>query len=132
MKRQSAISRRTFLAGTSAMGLAGLTRKLRASAFSPIQNVLICCNENRSFDHYYGYAPFAGGYGVPRDYSQPDGDGGFVTPHHLSLPNSQDPKHDWGSIHGEWDNGHMDGFFTTDGSIALGYYNQSDLPFYYS
>jgi len=136
MKRQSAISRRTFLTGTSALGLAGLslplTRNLRASASSPIQHVLVCCNENRSFDHYYGYAPFAGAYGVPPGYSQPDGHGGFVTPHHLSLPVSQDPSHDWGSIHNEWDSGNMDGFFTTDGSIALGYYNQSDLPFYYS
>jgi phospholipase C len=132
MKRHSAISRRTLLAGTSALGLAGLTRKLRASVSSPIQHVLICCNENRSFDHYYGYAPFAGAYGVPPGYSQPDGHGGLVTPHHLSLPVSPDPKHDWGPIHSEWDNGRMDGFFTTDGSIALGFYNQSDLPFYYS
>ena len=131
MKRQSVISRRTFLAGTSALGLAGLSRKLRASAF-PIQHVLICCNENRSFDHYYGYAPFAGAYGVPPGYSQPNGHGGFVTPHHLLLPVSQDPTHEWAPIHSEWDNGKMDGFFTTDGSIALGFYNQSDLPFYYS
>jgi phospholipase C len=132
MKRPSAISRRTFLTGTSALGLAGLSRKVRASVSFPIQHLLICCNENRSFDHYYGYAPFAGSYGVPPGYSQPNGHGGFVTPHHLSLPVSQDPAHDWGSIHGEWDNGKMDGFFTTDGSIALGFYNQSDLPFYYS
>src|SRR5215831_7604932 len=25
---------------------------------TPIQHVLISVNENRSFDHYYGYAPF--------------------------------------------------------------------------
>ena len=42
----------------------------------PIKHVIVDCQENRSFDHYYGFAPFAGRYGVPAGYSQPDGQGG--------------------------------------------------------
>jgi phospholipase C len=135
MKPSSPISRRNFIGKACALGLAGvswpLVRKLPGNSY-PIQHIIIACNENRSFDHYYGFAPFAGEYGVPSGYSQPDGRGGLVTPTHLPSPVSQDPVHDWASIHGEWDEGAMDSFFTTDGSSALGYYDQSDLPFYYS
>lgn len=135
-------SRRDFLKRMSWLGLAGasaplLTGRLRAAGTpsiggNPIQHVLICCNENRSFDHYYGYAPFAGAFGVPAGYTQPDGSGGFVSPQLLTSPNSKDPMHDWDPIHSEWDNGKMDGFFTTNGAAALGYYNQNELPFYYA
>jgi phospholipase C len=134
------ISRRRFFkraAGLSAAGLAWplLGGKLKAapSVGMPIQHVLVCCNENHSFDSYYGYASFAGSFGVPANYSQPDGQGGTVQPHHITgLQGVADPKHDWNSIHSEWDKGAMDGFFTTGGDAAMGYYNQSDLSFYYS
>jgi len=129
-------SRRTFLG--RALGLTGLacglpllTRARAATGPFPIEHILICCNENHSFDNYYGYAPFVGSYGVPANYSQPNGRGGFVPPHHISSPIVTDPAHDWVSIHAEWDNGNMDGFYTTDGRVSVGYYDQSDLPFYY-
>lgn len=121
-------SRRDFLTGLSALMLAPTAR-----ASSPaIQHVLVCCNENRSFDHFYGYAPFIGSYGVPAGYSQPNGRGGSVKPHHIKRPRSGNPPHDWSAIHAEWNNGKMDGFFTTGGPGAMGYYSQDDLPFYYS
>ena len=42
------------------------TRRARATAqATPIQHVIIDCQENRSFDHYYGFAPFVGASGVP-------------------------------------------------------------------
>jgi phospholipase C len=137
---QGGWSRRKLLRRLSALGLAGVAsqlpvgRSLAAAGTGayPIKNVLICCNENRSFDHYYGYAPFVGSFGVPSGYTQPNGTGGTVTPHHLNTDISPDPNHDWAHIHAEWDNGKMDGFYTTDGSGALGYYDQSDLRFYYS
>ena len=43
-----------------------------------------------------------------------------------------DPYHSWADIHSEWDQGKMDGFYTTNGINALGYYEASDLPYYYS
>src|SRR5207253_4878905 len=88
--------------------------------------------ENRSFDHYYGFASFAGKYGVPAGYSQPDGSGGSVAPYHFTSLTTPDIGHNWGATHGEYNAGAMDGFYTTDGINAMGYYTAADLPFYYS
>ncbi|HVB72667.1 MAG TPA: alkaline phosphatase family protein, partial [Ktedonobacteraceae bacterium] len=35
-----------------------------AGSANPIQHVLIACQENHSFDHYFGYYPKAGKFGV--------------------------------------------------------------------
>jgi phospholipase C len=48
------------------------------SDLNSINHILIACQENRSFDTYFGYYPRAGAFGVPPDYSQPDGHGGKV------------------------------------------------------
>src|SRR5436309_2541641 len=109
--------------------------KVAASTFAndpnPINHVLIACQENHSFDNYFGYYPRVGAFGVPSNYSQPDGNGGNVTPQHAFLPITPDPSHTWQSIHSEWNNGAMDGFYTTDGSTTLNYYVGSDLAYYY-
>ena len=96
-----------------------------------IKHILIACQENRTFDTYFGFYPKAGSFGVPAGYSQPDGKGGKVTPHKFHLYDTKDIAHDWQTIHREWNNGKMDGFYTTDGASALGYYDRSDLPYYY-
>src|SRR6266511_6010925 len=82
------IGRRAFLKGAGAVGAAGviapalstgpaLARGAAAqSGTTPLQHIIVDCQENRSFDHYYGFAPFAGQFGVPAGYSQPDGQGG--------------------------------------------------------
>jgi phospholipase C len=61
------------------------TTSARASTGSsgsfPIKRIVVDRPENRSFDHYYGYAPFAGPSGVPPRYSLPEGQGGFVMPY---------------------------------------------------
>ncbi len=101
------------------------------NAANPVKHVLIACQENRTFDEYFGYYPRAGKFGIPANYSQPDGKGGTVTPHHNFWPISNNPSHSWQSIHSEWNHGKMDGFYTADGSTALGYYNGSDLSYYY-
>jgi phospholipase C len=97
-----------------------------------IQHVLIFCQENRSFDTYFGMYPKAGSYGIPSNYTQPDGKGGTVAPQHATQPTSTDISHTWSSIHKEWDNGAMDGFVTTDGAGTMIYYDGSDLPYYYA
>jgi phospholipase C len=144
------IARRDFLKGAGALGLAGLAWPLAAcgpmagrpqAALSipptvrpgatPIKHVIVDVQENRSFDHYYGFAPFAGLYGVPSSYSQPDGSGGVVTPHHLTSGSTADIAHTWAAMHRAYDSGKMDGFYKANGVIALGYYSPADLPFYY-
>src|SRR5436309_10123690 len=63
------------------------------SSPNSINHVLILCQENRTFDEYFGYYPKAGKFGVPKDYSQPDGKGGIVKPHHYASPTTQSPTH---------------------------------------
>src|SRR5947209_3605412 len=139
-------SRRRMLQGLGTLAGAGLALEAgiftlnKAHAFTvddnatpnPINHVLIACQENRTFDDYFGYYPRAGKFGLPANYALPDGKGGTVTPHHNSFPISNNPSHSWQSIHSEWNKGAMDSFYTADGSTALGYYDGSDLPYYYA
>jgi len=140
-------SRRHFLRRLGAVGAAavaaplvpGLVPGLLAPARSraattPIEHIIIACQENHSFDNYFGYYPPAveSGFGVPEGWGQPNGQGGTVHPFHLPIPNSLDPKHQWDDIHAEWNNGQMNGFYTTNGLTAMGYYDGSDLAYYYA
>src|SRR6202166_2309634 len=103
------IPRRDFLKGAGALGLAGLAWPLAAcgplggapraaatnspvarSGSTPIKHVIVDVQENRSFDHYYGFAPFAGSYGIPVGFEQPDGHGGFVRPFHFQSLTTND------------------------------------------
>src|SRR5205823_1284980 len=140
------IDRGTFLKRTGGVGAAVLGGTLWATApaaararrlakvSSPLKHVIIDCQENRSFDHYFGYAPQvqAAGYGPPAGYSQPDGNGGSVAPYEFTALSTPDIGHGWNAVHKEWDAGAMDGFYTTDGIWAMGYYTAAELPFYYS
>jgi phospholipase C len=144
------IDRRVFLKAAGALGLAAGVWPLLSCGGSgrapvparlspspeipthiPIKHVVVDVQENRSFDHYFGFAPFVGAYGVPEGYSQPAGHGGLVKPHHLTTLSTQDISHTWSAMHSEHHGGAMDGFFTTDGDGALGYYSEAELPFYY-
>ena len=133
------IDRRTFLKAAGALGLAGLATPIvpgAAATFlrrrNPIEHIVVDLQENRSFDHYYGFAPFTAPYGVPTGYSQPDGSGGSVVPYHFTSLTTPDIGHGWNATHAEYDGGAMDGFYTADGIYAMGYYTADDLPFYYS
>jgi phospholipase C len=100
-----------------------------------IEHVIVCCQENHSFDSYFGtYSGLPAGYGIPAGFTQPDGQGGTVAPFHFTdlTTDGIDPPHNWAAIHAEWDNGKMNGFYTTGGHAALGYYESADLPYYYS
>jgi phospholipase C len=139
---QARITRRDALKHAGQIGAVGAMAPLvsapsawaggsRRRSRLPIEHIVIDCQENRSFDHYYGFASWIDGYGVPAGWSQPDGKGGSVKPYHLASLSTSDIDHSWSAMHSEWNGGQMNGFFTTDGIIALGYYDQRDLPFYY-
>jgi len=138
LSRRLAIRALGILAGAGLSIDAGIFAASRATAekyvsnTNPINHILIACQENHSFDNYFGYYPRVGAFGVPLNYSQPDGNGGTATPQHAPLPVTTDPSHTWQSIHSEWNHGAMDGFYTTDGSTALNYYDGSDLSYYFS
>jgi phospholipase C len=110
-------------------------KPLTSPAPTPIEHIIVCCQENHSTDSYYGtYAGMPAGFGIPAGYTQPDGQGGTVAPSHFTnlTTDGIDPNHDWDAIHYEYNNGAMDGFYTTDGIASMGYYTAADLPYYYS
>jgi phospholipase C len=134
-------TRRKLLAGSAAVAgglalgapLAAATPKRRhRRGDSPIEHIVIDCQENRSFDHYYGFAPWVGRHGVPAGWGQPDGKGGLVKPYHFTSLTTDDIPHGWNAMHAEYNLGRMDGFYTVGGIGTLGYYTGKDLPFYYS
>src|SRR5712691_5235159 len=107
---------------------------------TPIKHLVIACQENRSFDHYFGYAPQvqAAGFGPPAGYSQPDAAGNPHYPFEFTALSTPDPPHSWNAVHEQWDGGAMDGFYKSsaarigNGDAAIGYYTADELPFYYS
>jgi phospholipase C len=146
-------SRRRFLQQVGALGVAGaaapLLGRTAAEAMartatsskreftkaSPIEHIVVCCQENHSFDHYFGsYSGLPSGWGIPPGYSQPTGHGGQFKVFHFGnlTGNGGDPNHDWTAIHSEYNGGKMNGFYTTNGKDACGYYTAADLPYYYS
>src|SRR5579864_8731472 len=133
------VSRRRFLQTMGMAGMAGLAAPLlmgsaeRAKAeeafpdlTSSIRHIIVSCQENHSFDHYYGYYSGVENYGVPPEWMD------HIKPYHFTTLHPPDPLHGWDATHTEWDNGKMDGFYKADGNKPLGYYLQRDLPGYYS
>ncbi len=101
-------------------------------SLNSINHIVIACQENRTFDEYFGTYTHAGQFAMPANYALPDGKGGTIKPYHFTSLLTHDINHDWQSIHREWNNGAMDGFYTTDGINALGFYTSADLPYYYA
>ena len=151
-ERQDGLTRRRFLhrggavallGGTlwpTALAACGAKRAVSSDGPLPLRNIVISCMENRSFDHYYGYAPQvqAAGYGPPPGYTQPDKAGRPHAPYERTRLASPDPPHQWDATHRQWNGGKMDGFYTTarhdngDGNQSMPYYTGRQLPFYYS
>jgi len=103
----------------------------RHGSIDSLKHLVIACQENRTFDTYFGSYDRAGSFGIPPDYAQPDGKGSRAKPQKFHLYDNKDIAHDWQTIHHEWDHGKMDGFYIANGASALGYYERSDLPYYY-
>jgi phospholipase C len=142
MAETDSYTRSAFLKRTGAAGVAVLGGTLWASAPAaaqarrraqpPIGNLVISCQENRSFDHYFGYAAQvqAKGFGPPPGYTQPDASGGRHAPYELTQLRTADPGHSWAAVHQQYDGGQMDGFYASSGEVAIGYYTANELPYY--
>jgi len=105
----------------------------------PIDHFVIVMQENRSFDHYFhDLAKFGQPDAdvTPKGYSNPDPKAKQdVTPYHATALCGRDTRHDWNSAHKQFNDGKMDGFVSTSnpkGKRALGYYDASDLGYYYA
>jgi phospholipase C len=99
----------------------------------PIDHVVIVMQENRSFDHYFSRLP--GANGAADDATNPDADGTPISRYHETQYCTEDVAHAWNPSHREWNGGVNDGFVTSNnpnGKRSLGFFDETDLPFYYS
>jgi phospholipase C len=94
-----------------------------------ITHVIVVVHENHSFDNIFGVTGH-GMDGLPVGASNPDGERGPVRAFHLTDLCTADVEHTYAAMHAEYDDGRMDGFATTAGSTAMGYYDDADHPFF--
>ncbi|MCU1361052.1 MAG: Non-hemolytic phospholipase [Ilumatobacteraceae bacterium] len=111
-------------------------------SLADIEHFVILFQENRSFDHYFGTRPGVAGFASTpegknyrNDFSgHPDG---YLLPYHTdstvtSAQCGPDPDHSWAAQHGARNNGTNDGFASSMGAHALGYFNRVDIPYYWA
>jgi phospholipase C len=119
------------------------------SGLSNIRHIIFFVQENRSFDNYFG---MLGRYrvsrglpnnidGIPLNATLYDTQGQPVHPFHSQTVCAENLSPFWNETHLDIDGGKMDGFMQTSTSVpstidptgtrAMGYYDQTDLPYYY-
>ncbi len=129
-----------FAAGSRVEETLGISAAARAAL--PIKNVVVLMKENRSFDHVLGRLHDRGQPGteaIPSDFTNLGVQSEVVKPSHARTTCfPYDLGHQWPELHLMVNHGKMDGFVTmgaaataTDGHLALTYYDDTDLPFYY-
>ncbi|HSN27589.1 MAG TPA: alkaline phosphatase family protein [Kofleriaceae bacterium] len=114
-------------------------------AHIPIDHVVLVMQENRTFDHYFSSLTVPGQTvdGAAPDATNPNpaSPGGTVARFHQTAKCIDNPAESWDDVHRELDGGALDGFTTEaaredakdpTGARAMGYYDESDLPYYYA
>src|SRR5262249_23644921 len=102
-----------------------------------IEHIVGLQMENHSCDDHFGMLGRGDGYkldasGKPVD-ANPDGKGGFVKAFHMPSTCQLHgvPGQDWIRSHTSWNNGRNDGFVRASTPVAMGYWTEDDIPFYY-
>lgn len=100
----------------------------------PFDHIVLVMQENRSFDHYFSKLSHGGVTVASPDATNPDALGNPVKRYHETKYCIDDVAHSWKPSHRQFNDGGMDGFVVTNdpgGARAMGYYDETDLPFYY-
>jgi phospholipase C len=119
-------------------------------SLSQIKHIIFMVQENRSFDSYFGVLGAyraSEGYGgtvngLPLNASLPDYQStANVSPFHIQTECTDNMSPAWNESHYAIHGGKMDYFMKTEGSLPssidpqgtrmMGYYDQTDLPYYY-
>jgi phospholipase C len=104
-----------------------------------IKHVVILCQENRSFDHYFGaFASILGSSSDtatgfdPAALTYYSSTGEAFHPFHLTQFCSEDPDHSWEGSHTKWNSGAMDGWVSEENNqnFAIGYFEPADHIFH--
>lgn len=111
-----------------------------------VKHIVVVMMENHSYDNYLGALDGRGaGFPVGEDgkpeVENPDASGRPIHAHALTSTVQQAgvPTQSWSASHAAWADGKMNGFVTaaqaaapgSDGTMAMGYWTERDLPFYY-
>ena len=110
-----------------------------------IEHIVVLMMENHSYDNYFGMLDW--GEGFPRGANGEPvvanaGTGGESVPvHHLASTHQhpEAPSQNWHASHLQWAGGSCGGFVASsqtvrpaaDPAVAMGYWTQDDIPFYY-
>jgi phospholipase C len=142
-------------AGTGAAAIAKASNTAPAgSDLGAIEHVVFLMQENRSFDHYFGSYPGVRGFNDHRAghlgaFAQawPGGRERTLLPFHLDTASgigecTYDLDHSWKGQHLSRGPGDNSAFVATHtmaeyegpehGTLTMGYYRRSDLPYYYA
>jgi phospholipase C len=120
------------------------------TGFTKIRHIIFFVQENRSVDNYFGQMPqyrasegFDTGFdGEPSGIVLFDKEGQPVQPFHFQTVCHDNTPPSWNNSWASYDTGRMDGFVVQGevgvnssidphGTRVMGYYDQTDLPFYY-
>ena len=120
-----------------------------ANGLSNLNHIVFFVQENRSFDNYFGMlGPYKTSLGLVNDVDGIDPNatltntrGQLVHPFHYQTVCTENLSPAWNEAHVDVDGGKMDGYMWTTTSVpstidptgtrAMGYYDQSDIPYYY-
>jgi phospholipase C len=118
-----------------------------------IRHIIYELQENRTFDDYFGRMnKYRADHGIndnavdglDLNEALPDAAGHWIKPFHMHTECRENTQPSWNAAHVDYDYGKMDGFMKTgnyfkqssiidpDGTRAMGYYDWTDLPYYYS
>jgi phospholipase C len=112
------------------------------AAQTPVEHLVVLMQENHTFDNYFGLYP--GADGIPAGVCMPvdptKGEKPCVTPFHIGTRDVEptDPDHSQSTFERQYRGGRLDGFVhalnlrNQDGRIAMGYYDERDLQFYWN
>lgn len=126
---------------TGLLGYPGSTASAQTEPDVPLDHVVVLMQEDRTFDHYFGTYPGANGW--PADFampSDPDDPGAImVSPHKLDSTRTPSLPHSEKAMRAAVNGGKVDSFVAaatefgaSDGSLALGYYDFNEIPFYWN
>ncbi len=120
-----------------------------ANGLANLKHIIFFLQENRSFDSYFGMlGPYKAAEGLANDIdglnlntSLPNTQGQPVQPFHQQTVCTENLSPAWNEAHTDVDGGLMDGFMRTTTSVpstidptgtrVMGYYDQTDIPYYY-
>src|SRR6266566_3964779 len=126
-----------------------ITVTAAANGLSKLKHIIFFVQENRSFDNYFGrLGLYKASLGLANDVdglnlnvTLPNTKGQPVHPFHYQTVCTENLSPAWNESHVDVDGGKMDGYMLTTTSVpstidptgtrAMGFYDQSDLPYYY-